>query len=134
MTKPVLRAIGVLLLMGALVLPSIASADEAQSAPAPGEKKFTVVAEQIGETKFWLPSTIAVEAGDKVTLVLKNEVPGAVTTHGFTLPALNITEVITRGTPKTVHFTADKAGVFPYWCQLHPAHIGGQLIVEPAAK
>ena len=28
-------------------------------------------------------------------------------------------------------FVADKAGVFPYSCQLHAAHIGGSLIVEP---
>jgi len=138
-TKPILRSLGFLLLTGVLLLPSIAKVAHAQgapaqTAPAPGEKKFTLVSEQIGETKFWLPSTIAVEPGDKVTLVLKNEVPGATTTHGFSLPAFNITEVVTRGTPVTVHFTADKAGVYPYFCQLHPAHVGGQLLVEPSAK
>ena len=34
-------------------------------------------------------------------------------------------------TPNTVEFTADKVGVFPYSCQLHPAHVGGQLVVTP---
>jgi len=24
---------------------------------------------------------------------------------------------------------ADKAGIFPIICQLHPAHVGGQLVV-----
>ena len=38
-------------------------------------------------------------------------------------------EVITRGEPKTVTFTADKVGVFPITCQLHPAHVGGELVV-----
>ena len=28
-------------------------------------------------------------------------------------------------------FTADKAGVFPISCQLHPAHVAGQLVVVP---
>ena len=31
----------------------------------------------------------------------------------------------------TVEFTAAKAGVFPIICQLHPAHVGGQLVVLP---
>jgi nitrosocyanin len=105
------------------------------SEAAPGEKKFTMVSEQIGDTKFWLPSTIVVEPGDKVTLTLKNEVPGTAVTHGFELPAYHISEVVTRGEkPKVVHFTADKAGIYPYYCQLHPGHVGGQLVVEPAGK
>src|SRR6266436_4349864 len=52
------------------------------------------------------------------------EEPGADNKHGFTIPAYNITEVVTRDEPKTVSFVADKAGVFPFSCQLHPAHIG----------
>jgi len=105
------------------------------SEAAPGEKKFTLVSEQLGDTKFWLSSTIVVEPGDKVTLTLKNEVPGAAVTHGFELPAFKISEVVTRGEkPKVVHFTADKAGIYPYYCQLHPGHVGGQLVVEPAGK
>jgi len=28
-----------------------------------------------------------------------------------------------------VKFVADKAGIFPIKCQLHPAHVTGQLIV-----
>ena len=95
-------------------------------------QQFTLVAEQLGDTKFWLPSTIVAEPGDKVTLALKNEVPGA-STHGFELPAFNISEIVTRGEkPKVVHFTVDKPGCIPYYCQLHPGHVGGQLLVEPA--
>ena len=93
-----------------------------------------MVAEQIGKSKFWIPSNIMVNQGDKVKLVLKNEIEGADITHGFNLPGYNITEVVTRGVPKTVTFTADKAGIFRYNCQLHPAHIGGELLVVPAGK
>jgi nitrosocyanin len=100
-------------------------------APQPGVQKFTIVAVQIGTTKFWLPSTIIVHQGEKVVLTLKNDIPGAEDRHGFSLPAYNITEVVQRGQPKTVSFVASREGVFPYLCQLHAAHVGGQLIVEP---
>jgi plastocyanin len=97
----------------------------------PGTRSFTMVSVEVDDAKIWLPSVIAVEQGDKVKLTLKNLVPGAVNQHGFTIPAYNVTEVVTRGEPKTVTFVADKAGVYPFSCQLHPAHIGGSLIVEP---
>jgi plastocyanin len=112
--------------------PSTSTAGSSEAAP--GEKKFTLIAEQIGDTKFWFPSTLVAEPGDKVTLSLKNEVPGSATTHGFELPAFHISEIVTRGDkPKVVHFTVDNAGTYPYYCQLHPGHVGGQLLVEPAA-
>jgi plastocyanin len=111
--------------------PSTTTAGSSEAAP--GEKKFTLVAEQIGDTKFWFPSTIVAEPGDKVTLQLKNEVPGTAVTHGFELPAFHISEIVTRGEkPKVVHFTVDKPGIYPYYCQLHPGHVGGQVLVEPA--
>jgi plastocyanin len=148
MIKLVLRTFAATLMLGtAATFISTARAQEAAPAAAPststagssevgaGEKKFNVVAEQIGETKFWFPSTIVVEPGDKVTLMLKNEIPGSATTHGFELPGFKISEIVTRGEkPKAVHFTADKPGIYPYYCQLHPAHVGGQLVVEPAGK
>jgi plastocyanin len=101
------------------------------AADEPGTRSFTMVSVEVDDAKVWLPSVIAVEQGDKVKLTLKNLVPGASNQHGFTIPAYNITEIVTRGEPKTITFVADKAGVFPFSCQLHPAHIGGSLIVEP---
>jgi len=101
------------------------------AADEPGTRSFTMVSVEVDDAKVWLPSVIAVEQGDKVKLTLKNLVPGASNQHGFTIPAYNITEIVTRGEPKTITFVADKAGVYPFSCQLHPAHIGGSLIVEP---
>ena len=43
----------------------------------PGTKAFTIVSVEADGVKFWLPSTIIVDQGDKVKLTLKNEVPGA---------------------------------------------------------
>jgi nitrosocyanin len=140
MTKSILRTMAALLAVTALMLPSASRLAMAQAAapsaaaPAmeePGTRSFTLVSIEADGAKIWLPSVIAVEQGDKVKLTLKNLVPGAENQHGFTIPAYNITEVVTRGEPKTVTFVADKPGVYPYSCQLHPAHIGGSLIVEP---
>ena len=118
---------------------SEAAAQQAAPAAAPanpggetGARKFTEVSVLIGKTKFWLPSTIVVDQGDQVEINLKNEVPGTENNqHGFTIPAYNITTVVTAGKPEKVTFTADKPGVFAFGCQLHPAHVGGQLIVRP---
>jgi nitrosocyanin len=80
-------------------------------------------------TKIWLPGTLVVKQGTKVTLKLINNVPSDPKEHGFAVPAYNIAETVVRGEPKTVEFTADKPGIFPITCHLHPAHVGGQLVV-----
>jgi plastocyanin len=141
MSKAIFKTLAVLAAAAAFMLPganrNTFAADAAPSpaaAPAPeepGTRSFTLVSVEVDGTKFWLPSVIAVEQGDKVKLTLINNVPGAENKHGFTIPAYNITEVVTRGVPTKVSFVADKPGPFPYSCQLHPAHIGGSLIVEP---
>ena len=133
-TMAAIAVVASLMISGANRIAMAQGASPAAPAPAmdePGTKSFTLVSVEVDDTKFWLPSVIAVEQGDKVKLTLKNQVPGASNQHGFTIPAYNIAEVVTRGTPKTITFVADKAGVYQYSCQLHPAHIGGSLIVEP---
>ena len=138
-TMAAIAAVAALMLMGAnrnaMAQGAASSAPGLQSPPPateePGTRSFTIVSIEANGAKIWLPSVIAVEQGDKVKLTLKNLVPGADNKHGFTIPAYNITEVVTRDEPKTVTFVADKAGVYPFSCQLHPAHIGGSLIVEP---
>ena len=135
-TLAVIAAAAAFMIAGANRIAYAQAAAPSGAAPAPamdeaGTRSFKLVSVEVDGTKFWLPSVIAVEQGDKVKLTLENAVPGASNQHGFTLPEYNITEVVTRGTPKTITFTADKAGVFPYSCQLHPAHVGGSLIVEP---
>ena len=133
-TMAAIAAVATLMLMRSNRIAMAQGASPAAPAPAmeePGTRSFTMVSIEADGAKIWLPSVIAVEQGDKVKLTLKNLVPGADNKHGFTIPAYNVTEVVTRDEPKTITFVADKAGVFPYSCQLHPAHIGGSLIVEP---
>jgi nitrosocyanin len=132
------RTLAIVAIAGAMMISAsahIGITAEAQpsaagAAPDGGTVNFTLVSVLIDDVKFWLPSTIVVNQGDKVKLTLKNQVPGADITHGFTIPGYNIAEVVTRGQPKTITFVADKAGIFPYYCQLHPAHVGGQLVVH----
>ena len=143
MSKAMLKTMAAIAAVAAFMLPGASrvamaqgAAPSAAAAPAPameepGTRSFTMVSIEADGAKIWLPSVIAVDQGDKVKLTLKNLVPGAENQHGFTIPAYNITEVVTRGEPKTITFVADKPGVFPYFCQLHAAHIGGSLIVEP---
>ena len=92
---------------------------------------FTVVNVEYEGSKIWTPGTLVVKKGTLVKLKLVNNVPSDPNQHGFAIPAYNIAEVITRGEPKQIEFTADKEGIFPIICQLHPAHVGGQLVVLP---
>jgi nitrosocyanin len=96
---------------------------------ADNARSFTVVNIEYETTKVWVPSTLVVQKGDKVKVKLINNVTSDPNQHGFTIPAFGVEAVVTRGEPKTVEFVAGKPGIFPIGCQLHPAHIGGQLVV-----
>lgn len=79
--------------------------------------------------KQWLPGTIIVKKGDDVELTLINNVPSG--DHGFMIPDFKITKVVKKGVKEVVKFKADKDGLFDMKCHLHPAHVGGQLLVLP---
>lgn len=114
------KLVAVLALGAALISAGAALADEVQ---------FTVVNIEYEGSKIWVPSTLVVHKGDKVKVKLINNVKSDPNQHGFAIAAFNVAAVVTRGEPKEIEFTADKAGVFPITCQLHPAHVGGQLVV-----
>ena len=99
-------------------------ADEAKP-----DVEVTMVAIQYEGTKLWVPGTLAVHKGDRVKVHLINKVPTGDPHHGWSIKAFEIEEKVHRDTPTTVEFVADKTGVFPIRCQLHAAHVGGQLIV-----
>jgi heme/copper-type cytochrome/quinol oxidase subunit 2 len=92
-------------------------------------RSFTVVNVEYEGTKIWLPGTLVVHKGDTVKLKLINNVKSGPNQHGFSIPALKVEAVVTLGEPKEIEFVADKAGIFPIICQLHPAHVGGELVV-----
>lgn len=93
------------------------------------EREFTVVNIEFEGTKVWVPGTLVVKKGDTVKLKLINNVKTDPNVHGFAIPAYAVAAVVPRGEPQEVTFKADRAGVFPITCQLHPAHVGGELVV-----
>jgi len=112
-------------LMGVMVLAGSTTQVNAE----PPAMTFTVVNIEYQGSKIWTPGTLVVKKGTKVTVKLINNVTGDPAEHGFAIPAYNIAETVKRGEPKTLEFTADKAGIFPITCHLHPAHVGGELVV-----
>ena len=91
-------------------------------------KEFTLLSGLVGEgANIWLPSTIIVSKGDEVKLKLRNV---ALVEHGFSIDALGIKEVIKPGETKEITIKPTSEGVLRYYCQLHPGHVGGQLLVK----
>jgi nitrosocyanin len=78
------------------------------------------------DVKIWEPTSIAAKKGDTVMLQLVNRHADE---HGFEIAAFNVKEVVAGEKTSNVKFTADKAGIFPIRCHLHPAHVVGQLVV-----
>src|SRR2546427_11361732 len=94
-------------------------------APAaePAPLNLTVVNIEYEGSKIWVPGTIVVKKGDTVKIKLINNVKSDPNQHGFAIAAFNVAAVVNRGEPQNVEFKADKAGIFPINCQLHPAHV-----------
>jgi nitrosocyanin len=95
---------------------------------APAAHEFTLVNVEANGAKIWLPSTIVVHPGEKVTLKLQNKLDAA---HGFALDDYGIQTVVPASGNAQVTFTARKGTTSRFYCQLHPAHIGGQVAVLP---
>ena len=93
-----------------------------------GEVNLTVVnVVSPQDVKIWQPTSITVKKGDKVTLRLINKHADE---HGYEIAAFGVKEVVAGDKTASVSFTAaDKAGVFPIKCHLHPAHVVGQFVV-----
>lgn len=93
------------------------------------KRAITIVNYETDGLKQWLPGTIIVKKGDDVEITLINNVPSGV--HGFFIPDFNIRKDVKKGVKEVVTFKADKEGLFAMKCHLHPAHVGGQLLVMP---
>jgi nitrosocyanin len=92
-----------------------------------GEITLTVVNIETPQgVKIWEPASVVAKKGDTVALKLINRHADE---HGYEIAAFNVKEVVDGNKSKDVSFKADKAGIFPIKCQLHPAHVVGQLIV-----
>ena len=95
---------------------------------APAAHEFTLVNVEANGVKVWLPSAIVVHPGEKVTLKLQNKLDAP---HGFAIDDYGVQVVVPASGNAQATFTARKGATSRFYCQLHPAHIGGQIAVVP---
>ncbi|MCH8029812.1 MAG: Sec-dependent nitrous-oxide reductase [Candidatus Dadabacteria bacterium] len=81
------------------------------------------------------PEHIKVMEGDNVVIYITNVERARDATHGFAISGYNINLSLEPGESSTVRFTADKPGVYPFYCTefcsaLH-LEMAGYLFVEP---
>lgn len=84
---------------------------------------------KFGEVYGYTPSTLVVDQGDNVTLHIRNLEAGGDDGHTFTLPDYGINQSIPPLSSVTVSFTATKAGIFHYYCEIHQPWMSGELVV-----
>jgi nitrous-oxide reductase len=108
-------------------------------APAAGQER---VERNGNNVEIWMtavrshytPERVEVNKGDNVTWHLTNIETQPDATHGFGIPAYNISLSLEPGETQTVQFVADEGGVFPYYCTefcsaLH-LEMAGYLLVK----
>ncbi len=98
-------------------------------AEAQVKRSITLVNYETDGVKQWLPGTIIAKKGETVEITLINNVPSGV--HGFFIPTFGIRKEVKKGVKEVVSFKADKEGLHEMKCHMHPAHVGGQLLVLP---
>ena len=111
--------------------PAYGADEKPAGSQAKANVQITMVGVEYEGTKLWVPGTIVAHKGDRVKVNLINKIPSDPAQHGFAIDAFKVSEIVNRGETKSTEFVADKAGIFPVYCQLHPAHVGGQLVVLP---
>jgi nitrosocyanin len=91
--------------------------------------EVTLVNIEFEGTKVWVPGPLVVKKGQTVKLKAINNVKSDPPVHGIAIEAYGIQALVNVGTPEIIEFKADKAGIFPIICHLHPPHVGTQLVV-----
>jgi cytochrome c oxidase subunit 2 len=111
-----------------------ARANSAQdAAPGTGVSKDTKEIRMTAQKYEYDPAVITVKEGGHVKLI----VTALDHDHGFKIDALHIDQLLKKGEPTVIEFTADTSGTFPFQCS-HFCGLGhkgmkGELIVEAAS-
>jgi nitrosocyanin len=91
--------------------------------------EVTLVNIEFEGTKIWVPGPVVVKQGDMVRIKAINNVKSEPPVHGLAIETYSIQVLVNVGKPEVIEFKADKAGIFPIICHLHPPHVGTQLVV-----
>ena len=92
-------------------------------------REVTLVNIEFEGAKVWVPGPVVVNKGDTVKIKAVNNVKSDPPVHGLAIEAYGVQTLVNAGKPETVEFKADKAGIFPIICHLHPPHVGTELVV-----
>jgi nitrosocyanin len=87
----------------------------------------TINAAAVSGKPGFAPQTITVDKRNRVEIKVGNSTDK---THGFSIEGYGIHEEVQPGQPIDVKFTANNAGTYKVYCQLHPAHQTATLIVR----
>ncbi|HKX04988.1 MAG TPA: cupredoxin domain-containing protein [Methylomirabilota bacterium] len=120
MRREFVRGLAVAAIAGMILVSLHAKAQTASAG-----RTINMINVQLSGTNIWLPSSIVVSPGERVTLKLDNKVDAQ---QGFAINEYGIAVVLPAKSTQEVSFTAKK-GASRFYCQLHPAHIGGNVIV-----
>jgi cytochrome c oxidase subunit 2 len=108
----------------AMCLTGVAAAAEQAAAPAVHEITMTAKNYEFD------PGVITVKKGEKVRLIIT----ATDRDHGIKLDAFDVNQVLKKGDPTIIEFTADKAGTFEFkcsvYCGLGHRKMKGKLVVE----
>ena len=97
-------------------------------APSPTSRNVTLVADLVAGSNRYQPASFIAFQGDSLLISVRNNGDRE---HGFTVEGVGITDTVQNGTSKVFTLENVRPGLYQYYCQLHPAHIGGQLLVLP---
>lgn len=97
-------------------------------APKPAVREIAVTSDLLSASNRFTPSVILAYQGDTLKLKVTNLGDKE---HGFSIDEYKVAEVVDKGKTISVEIKADTTGVFRVYCQLHAAHMGGQLLVLP---
>jgi nitrous-oxide reductase len=110
------------------------------TAPKGGDEKIvrdgsTVTIYMTAMRSHYKPERIEVNKGDHIIWRITNVEQTKDATHGFALPAYNITLSLEPGETQTIRFEADREGTYPFYCSefcsaLH-LEMAGYFLVKP---
>ena len=117
-------------LMATLAVSLLPAMAGAQGQEKPPVKVIHMTAQRYKFT----PNVITAIQGQRVRIIIT----ALDRKHGFKLAAYHIDQILPKGDPATIEFTANKAGTFTFrcsvFCGIGHLRMKGKLIVKPAKK
>jgi nitrosocyanin len=109
--------------VGLTVMAALSGCGEAEKTD-----RLTVDDGPVADGNAFTPGRIETTAGTAMEIKVRNTANDK--QHGFSIDEFKVGEVIDQGQTKTVKFVASKAGTYRVYCQIHPTHKPGELVVS----